>query len=66
MKTPLSVDIFELRNISIIAGLIAQCAQARKESRGSHFNADYPNTLDEASNSVINKNSKLHFESVKD
>ncbi|MDR3243994.1 MAG: L-aspartate oxidase [Elusimicrobiota bacterium] len=66
MKAPLSVDILELRNISIIAGLIAQCAWARKESRGSHFNADYPNSFDKAQNSVISKNSKLRFETVKD
>jgi L-aspartate oxidase len=37
-----SVPLIELRNMVEVAGLIAQCALWREESRGAHYRTDFP------------------------
>ncbi len=46
-KSKLSKKICELRNLINVGYLVIKMAQARRESRGLHYNVDYPKRSDE-------------------
>jgi len=48
-------NLLELRNLVLLADLIIQSAQARHESRGLHFNSDYPDLLPNPIDTVLKK-----------
>jgi L-aspartate oxidase len=50
-----SNNMLELRNLVCVAQLIVTCAMARKESRGLHYNLDYPNMLEKPEPTIIQK-----------
>ena len=45
-----TADLIELRNIATVADLIIRCSLLRHESRGLHYNADYPAPIPEMAN----------------
>ena len=48
-----SPDLIELRNLIHVAELIVRSALMRHESRGLHYNLDYPDTLPEGVDSIL-------------
>ena len=53
-----SNNLLELRNLLTVAELIVKCAKERKESRGLHFNLDYPQKLDDPKPTIIQNDLK--------
>jgi L-aspartate oxidase len=52
-KTEVSPQLCELRNMITVAYLIVKSAELRKESRGLHYNTDYPNKNTLLQNTVL-------------
>lgn len=52
-KTIVSPQLCELRNMITVAYLIVKCAEFRHESRGLHFNTDYPGKSEMVQNIVL-------------
>jgi len=48
-----TADLLELRNLAAVAELIVRCAQQRKESRGLHYNEDWPELTATAEHTLI-------------
>ena len=48
-------DLIELRNLAQTSKIIVESALSRKESRGLHFNQDYPNQMSKIQNTVMIK-----------
>jgi L-aspartate oxidase len=48
-----TADLIELRNLLQTADLIVRSAQARRESRGLHYNEDYPQTDPAARDTIL-------------
>jgi len=55
----ITTNLLELRNIATVAAIIIECSRLRKESRGLHYNLDYPDRddINWLRNTVVNKDS---------
>jgi L-aspartate oxidase len=51
-----SNNLLELRNLVQVAELIIRCAMERKESRGLHYNIDYPELLENSGPTILQPN----------
>ncbi|MDX8391739.1 MAG: L-aspartate oxidase [Mariprofundaceae bacterium] len=54
---PISRNLIELRNLSLVADLIVRSAQKRKESRGLHYSTDHPSMLAHPNDTILTPDS---------
>lgn len=52
-STTVSPQLSELRNLITIGYLVTRSAQSRKESRGLHYNTDYPEHFDYLESTIV-------------
>jgi L-aspartate oxidase len=55
-RSTVSSGLAELRNLATIARLIINGALARRESRGLHYNTDYPESVEAVRKNIFHKN----------
>ncbi|HNX58645.1 MAG TPA: FAD-binding protein, partial [Spirochaetota bacterium] len=60
-RSTVSSGLLELRNLATIARLIINGAMMRHESRGLHYNTDYPETDDSMKVNIIQRNDREPF-----
>ena len=60
-KNIISSDLIELRNLICVAEIIIISALTRKESRGLHYNIDYPKINNTPEDTVINISNKSNI-----
>jgi len=66
-RSTITSGLLELRNLATIARLIITGAIARRESRGLHYNTDYPDSAEAMRKNIIQRNDRdLLFDSISD
>jgi L-aspartate oxidase len=60
-RSTISSGLLELRNLATIARLIINGAMMRQESRGLHYNTDYPEAVESMKINIIQRNDREAF-----
>ena len=61
----ISDDLIELRNLLHVAELIVRSASKRRESRGLHFNQDFPELSDQLEDTIMFPGSMDHLDMLR-